>query len=1309
MWPLLVAGVALLGCRPRTIDTVQPGAVAKRAFEGEWFWRRTVTDVPYGTSATFAGATDELERIVWRIEEDVLLGYRAYPNVEDAVEASPDGAYGAPLLTFPIDKHFDIRRDYDRRTGEEGNVVVENVERAWDEREYLRVDWSQNLADVRFSAAGRDATVLGYSSTAGDSAPVFDDSDADGVIDSMLVDQRLLLEPDSTRIPGYGDVPVCLFYGQAQVECAASEVTVRHSFVRTDVRAPVEGLAYDDRFMETFGYFLSDRLAYDPAYGLVHPNRTRYANRHPLFAETFETDARGRVQCRANQTKAACSSFAAADEPRPIVLPVGDRPVQPIVYHAGPDFPEELKAPMQRVAAEWNRPLADAVNGLRYWDCIDRGKRRRVCSELREDDLRVFVFCPNNPSQPGDPEVCDTDHTGPEHVPDGVPDRAELGDLRYSFVHVFAEPQLASPFGYGPSAADPRGTVIDLADGQRLGLGAGEIVSGTAFVYGHVLDRVAHQVADLVQLLNGEIDPADFVEGEDVTAWIEAHRTGGVSALARTASGGGGLVPDRWSTEAVRERLDRISNGLAPRLAALHEHPRPTTPAGLRAFLDQADQVIQQSGTFGAGQAAAHRAVGRLLDSPLTQLLWDAETIGLLGYDPTQTVPADLDGQGPLDLLDPGRVAEREAGRVLAGQHAVDFHDDAAFTDSSLVALAQRYAERELSYAAIVEEVRREVFVEVMLHEVGHTLGLRHNFAGSFDALNYRPEYWDLRGQDGTVAPRHVDPESPAEREGGIRQFQYSSIMDYHGSTVTGWAGLGHYDEAAVKFGYAGLVEVFDEVPTTPAIDDLPNEIALVYWAAFNDSNQFTAPVLTRVDDGSFIEMHYTQLPDIVGDLERRVDVPVSFLSPVLSDDFTFSEGLAVSRDDGGAPAGAVAVPYRFCSDEFAVGVTCARFDQGADPYEAHRFIFERYTNDYVLRNFARERYGFGSTPAYVSRLYDRTFDPLRTWQRYYALFHGIFDVEGDPAAAGFFAADQGLGGWTAATDDSFRFLVQTVTRPEPGAHGPLVRPDGLELYAPMSGGDVEVPLIDGAYYESEWDFASGYHWFERQSRIGSYHDRMLALFTLTNTASYNFLGFDTAIDPRAYAIGFQDLYREPLALVLGEIMADEADRLAPIATDDGLVYPDPLDPTLAWPPPGEPALQPAAYWLVQYDAGLFGKAQLSFGYDRSFINRSRLFVAGSGDEVVPGPDQATVTFDDPVSGKTWVAWSTPWRDETGALVLDAEGRPIELGSSARFLDKARRVAARCETEPAACVELQRISGDLDLHLAAYRAFDASP
>ena len=90
-----------LGCSPGAVVTVQPNAIPKTAFEGEWYWRRTVEEVPYGTSIAFVGGQDQLERVRFDIEENLLVVRRATPNV-DASGADP----GAPLLVFPIIIYF---------------------------------------------------------------------------------------------------------------------------------------------------------------------------------------------------------------------------------------------------------------------------------------------------------------------------------------------------------------------------------------------------------------------------------------------------------------------------------------------------------------------------------------------------------------------------------------------------------------------------------------------------------------------------------------------------------------------------------------------------------------------------------------------------------------------------------------------------------------------------------------------------------------------------------------------------------------------------------------------------------------------------------------------------------------------------------------------------------------------------------------------------------------------------------------------------------------------------------------------------
>ena len=89
-----------------------------------------------------------------------------------------------------------------------------------------------------------------------------------------------------------------------------------------------------------------------------------------------------------------------------------------------------------------------------------------------------------------------------------------------------------------------------------------------------------------------------------------------------------------------------------------------------------------------------------------------------------------------------------------------------------------------------------------VMHEMGHSVGLRHNFVGSSDALNYRPQYWQLRTKNGTVSTECTELSKRAElrrtsvlrphdagRGGGTaHMFMHSSVMDYAGeSRKTSW------------------------------------------------------------------------------------------------------------------------------------------------------------------------------------------------------------------------------------------------------------------------------------------------------------------------------------------------------------------------------------------------------------------------------------------------------------------------------------------------------------------------------------------
>jgi hypothetical protein len=75
-----------------------------------------------------------------------------------------------------------------------------------------------------------------------------------------------------------------------------------------------------------------------------------------------------------------------------------------------------------------------------------------------------------------------------------------------------------------------------------------------------------------------------------------------------------------------------------------------------------------------------------------------------------------------------------------------------------------------------------------LIHELGHNLGLRHNFAGSEDKDNF------LSVDE--LKAKHIDHAIP-----------FSSVMDY-GDDLRTLPVLGKYDIAALRFGYLRTVQV---------------------------------------------------------------------------------------------------------------------------------------------------------------------------------------------------------------------------------------------------------------------------------------------------------------------------------------------------------------------------------------------------------------------------------------------------------------------------------------------------------------------
>lgn len=80
-----------------------------------------------------------------------------------------------------------------------------------------------------------------------------------------------------------------------------------------------------------------------------------------------------------------------------------------------------------------------------------------------------------------------------------------------------------------------------------------------------------------------------------------------------------------------------------------------------------------------------------------------------------------------------------------------------------------------------------------VLHEIGHNLGLRHNFVASADWRNF------------------ADKVDSSNYESVRKQVASSSVMDYLAASAVDMNTPGPYDIAAIRFGYSGEIELADQ------------------------------------------------------------------------------------------------------------------------------------------------------------------------------------------------------------------------------------------------------------------------------------------------------------------------------------------------------------------------------------------------------------------------------------------------------------------------------------------------------------------
>lgn len=184
-------------------------------------------------------------------------------------------------------------------------------------------------------------------------------------------------------------------------------------------------------------------------------------------------------------------------------------------------------------------------------------------------------------------------------------------------------------------------------------------------------------------------------------------------------------------------------------------------------------------------------------------------------------------------------------------------------------------------------------YAKTLVHELGHNLGLRHNFKGSNDADNY------------------FKPEELAEH--GLKVVPgYSSIMDYNPSNLNALTVFGPYDLATLRFGYKRQIEAtnFDV-----AADDQSEP-----EAQFFDVSQFDQPLLEAILDP------YSKPSELLYD-----GVVKAF------DTMNKEQNLSIFRR-----------LFDYCSDgKVSMNDDCNKFDEGRNREEIAQHKLEVYNDRY--------------------------------------------------------------------------------------------------------------------------------------------------------------------------------------------------------------------------------------------------------------------------------------------------------------------------------------------------------------------------
>jgi hypothetical protein len=307
------------------------------------------------------------------------------------------------------------------------------------------------------------------------------------------------------------------------------------------------------------------------------------------------------------------------------------------------------------------------------------------------------------------------------------------------------------------------------------------------------------------------------------------------------------------------------------------------------------------------------------------------------------------------------------------------------------------------------KEIFKSQYKFTLSHEIGHSLGMTHNFIASADKANY-----EFAGQ-----------------QLGRR---YSSVMDYLPDDVISYKGLGPYDAHFMRATHAQYVELGEEA--------LANVKDGVLTAVTADGEE----VQVSVKGGKLI--HLSDVKKIALGDKSWWNLDQAKLSAV---------GLK---------------KYLYCSDMEADGngsPLCNRWDAGGSAAEIVNYYAEQYRSAYPLLNHKGNRINIVGFGGYVGRLFSYLL-PIRFFNEelFYQLITRSFTsqeelndyIEAALTAHSFLLEVVATPTAPKPFLDSSRFVPFTYAAQVPGDDGQPIEKEILTVVEEKSNSDLAAPGV---------------------------------------------------------------------------------------------------------------------------------------------------------------------------------------------------------------------------------------------------------